>query len=92
MKKVLLPLAALSYDAVQLRPGAECVNIPSYVVTFPATKVRKNFFGSPTGPTQLVQICELAIYIATEQKKKKKKKKKTTTTNKPKKTVSYIFI
>ena len=52
MKKVLLPLAMLSYDAVQLRPEAECVNIPSYVVTFPATTARKNFFGTPTGPTQ----------------------------------------
>ena len=52
MKKVLLPLATLSYDAVQLRPGAECVNVPSYVVTFPANTARKKIFGTPTGPTQ----------------------------------------
>ena len=47
MKKFLV-----SYDAVQLRTGAECVNISSYVVTFPATTARKKFFGTPTGPTQ----------------------------------------
>ena len=35
-----------------LRPGAECVNILSYAVTFPATTARKTFFGTPTGPTQ----------------------------------------
>ena len=45
-------MATLSYEAVQLIPGAECVNIPSYVVTFPATTARKTFFGTPTGPTQ----------------------------------------
>ena len=28
------------------------MNIPSYVVTFPATTARKTFFGTPTGPTQ----------------------------------------
>ena len=28
------------------------MNIPSYVVTFPATTARKLFFGTPTGPTQ----------------------------------------
>ena len=36
----------------ELRPGTECVNILSYVVTFPATTARKTFFGTPTGPTQ----------------------------------------
>ena len=89
MKKVLLPLATLSYDAVQLRPGAECVNIPSYVVTFPATKARKNFFGSPTGPTLLVQICELAIYIAIEQKNNKKQTNNNNNKKKIKKQKQY---
>ena len=28
------------------------MNIPSYVVTFPATTARKLFFWTPTGPTQ----------------------------------------
>ena len=28
------------------------MNIPSYVVTFPATTTRKTFFGTSTGPTQ----------------------------------------
>ena len=28
------------------------MNIPSYVVTFPATTARNTFFGTPTGPTQ----------------------------------------
>ena len=51
-EKGLLPLGTLSYIAVQLRPGAECVNILSYVVTFPSTTARKTFFGTPTGPTQ----------------------------------------
>ena len=36
----------------KFRPGEECVNIPSYVVTFPATTARKTFFGAPTDPTQ----------------------------------------
>ena len=45
------------------------MNIPSYIVTFPATTARKKFFGTPTQP---VQICELGIYVL-EQKKKKKK-------------------
>ena len=46
------------------------MNIPSYVVTFPATTARKTFFGTPTGPTQpsLFRLCELAIYVL-EQKK-----------------------
>ena len=28
------------------------MNIPSYVVAFPATTARKTFLGTPTGPTQ----------------------------------------
>ena len=52
MKTFLKPLDQVSYDTVQLRPGAECMNIPSYVVTFPATTARKMFFGTPTGHTQ----------------------------------------
>ena len=42
------------------------MNIPSYIVTFPATTAGKTFFGTPTQP---VQIYELGIYVL-EQKKK----------------------
>ena len=52
MKKFYNLWPRFFYGEVQLRPGAECVNIPSYVVTFPATTARKTFFGTPTGPTQ----------------------------------------
>ena len=45
------------------------MNIPSYVVMFPATTARKTFFGTPT---QLVQICELAIYVLEKKNKKNK--------------------
>ena len=46
------------------------MNIPSYVVTFPATTARKKFLrdSDRSYTTQPVQICELAIYVL-EQKK-----------------------
>ena len=63
-------MATLSYDAVQLRPGAECVNTPSYVVTVSCYYSKKNFLrdSDRSYTTQPVQICELAIYVL-EQKK-----------------------
>ena len=48
------------------------MNIPSCIVTFPATTARKTFFGTPTQP---VQICELAIYVLEEKKTTTTKKK-----------------
>ena len=52
MKKFFITSGHALYGEVQLRPaaGAECVNIPSYVVTFPATTARKTFFGTQTQP------------------------------------------
>ena len=49
------------------------MNIPSYVVAFPATTARKTFFGTPTGPAQP----NLFRYVNSRsmfQSKKKKKK------------------
>ena len=47
------------------------MNIPSYVVTFPATTARKKFLrdSDRSYTTQPVQLCELAIYVL-EQKNK----------------------
>ena len=58
------------------------MNIPSYVVTFPATTARKNVLrdSDRSYTTQPVQICELAIYVL-EQKKKTNKKKTHTQQN-----------
>ena len=55
----------------ELRPGAECVNILSYVVTFPATTARKTFFrdSDRSYTNQPVQTCELAIYVQVRAKK-----------------------
>ena len=55
------------------------MNIPSYVVAFPATTARKTFFGTPTRSytTQPVQIRELAIYVLEQNKNKKQTNKKT---------------
>ena len=51
------------------------MNIPSYVVAFPATTARKTFFGTPTRSytTQPVQIRELAIYVLEQTIKTQKK-------------------
>ena len=50
------------------------MNIPSYVVTFPATTARKNVLrdSDRSYTAQPVQICERAIYVL-EQKKNKQK-------------------
>ena len=51
------------------------MNIPSYVVTFPATTARKNFFGTPTGPKQPSLFRYVNSRSMFKSKKKKKKKK-----------------
>ena len=55
----------------ELRPGAECMNIISYVMTFPVTTARKTFFGTPTGPTQtsLFRYVNSRSMFKLEQKK-----------------------
>ena len=49
------------------------MNIPSYVVTFPATTARKTFFRTPTGPTQP----SLFRYVSSRSMFRAKRNKKT---------------
>ena len=58
------------------------MNIPSYVVTFPAATARKTFFGTPTGPTQPSLFRYVNSRSMFKSKKKKKKKKNRHTHNK----------
>ena len=57
MKRFYYLLPTLSNGEVQLRPEEECVNIQSYVATFPATSKKKFLRDSDRSyTTQPVQI------------------------------------